>query len=170
MIQQEPHSETGANLRVDVYVRARPADRTQCDAVVETLRTCHESGRIADLNVDCWPKDVSLANELLEDPAVAIVDEFERWAAENGVSLEPAFDVRSVHSSITGEKDRVLSLPSICIACYNGDELVAVFPCSNDDRTITVPDAIEALAGGDVDTLIGPFGVSVGTAGDVRSR
>ena len=138
-------SRLDADLTVGVYLRARPADVRARDAVLDALRRYLADDRIADLEVELWPRAISLTSVPASTPTVRTVRRFERWARENDVTLRPAFETNEVESTITGERDRVLHLPSTCLTLSRDDGLVGVFPCTSDGHTTTVPDVVEAL-------------------------
>lgn len=153
MIQKEAHPRTDADVSVEAYVRARPVDREHRDSILEKLDSYLQDGLIADLDVFLWPKAVSLTCETCSVTPVDVVQEFEQWAGNNDASLEPAFETREVESDITGDRDRILSLPALCVALYHDDDLVGVFPSTRRDRSTSVADVVDALHSGDLGRL-----------------
>jgi len=55
------------------------------------------------------------------------IEALERWATDNGCTLAPAFGRHDRHSAFTG-RDTVVTLPVVCVACWENEELVAVYP------------------------------------------
>jgi hypothetical protein len=73
------------------------------------------------------------------------VSVFQEWAKRNDCSLEPAFQVRSVDSEISGEQYRALVFPTQLLAEYKGSELTCVTPHTADGETVTVRDRLTML-------------------------
>jgi hypothetical protein len=67
-------------------------------------------------------------------------------------TLAPGFDRRKRASIAEEGLEEVISFPLICLVVYAIDEgssdgvVRAVFPCSDDQRTYTIVDGIEALS------------------------
>ncbi|ELZ18441.1 hypothetical protein C477_10248 [Haloterrigena salina JCM 13891] len=96
--------DSAASLRVDCYVRGSvpPAITATIDDVVERLRDLDERDVIDDHRVIHWPPEYrSTAGSTGENGSTRdeLVAEFERWAARNGHSLEPAFRRQAVPPS-----------------------------------------------------------------------
>lgn len=97
-------TDPDASLRVDCYVRATvpPAITATIDEVVERLRTLDERDVIDDHRVTHWPPEYRSATDSTGENGSSrdeLVAEFERWAARNGHSLEPAFRRQAVPPS-----------------------------------------------------------------------
>lgn len=88
--------------------------------IVDRLRTLTEDGPIDDLDVDVWGASMGIARTVDRDPVGTseTVAEFEQWATEQGCTLRPAFDRRSVESENTSERrnERVVT-PLITWPC-----------------------------------------------------
>ncbi|ADB61618.1 hypothetical protein Htur_2745 [Haloterrigena turkmenica DSM 5511] len=97
-------TDPDASLRVDCYVRATvpPAITATIDDVIERFRELDEHDVIDDHRVTHWPPEYrSAAGSTGENGSSRdeLVAEFERWAARNGHSLEPAFRRQAVPPS-----------------------------------------------------------------------
>lgn len=127
-------TDPDASLRVDCYVRATvpPAITATIDGIVERLRTLDERDVIDDHRVIHWPPeyrsvdDSTGGNGSSRDELVA---EFERWAARNGHSLEPAFRRQEVPPSpfdaaTDGPRERV-RVPVVALAIAEDDAATA---------------------------------------------
>ena len=159
MKQKEAPARTGTDLRAVVYVRARPANKRQRDEILDALHECFEDELISDLQVRIWPKSISLIHKPGSSAVVSELKRIKEWAEQNGVSLQPALETEEVHSSITGEHDRILRLPSVCIVLQQADEPIGVFPCTDGERTVTVSRVVDALRTGRIADL--PVSVTV---------
>lgn len=118
--------------------------RRRQDAVVGRLRALARSGRIDAIEVHAWPREVSLAGGAHSD-VLERFEDFERWADERAASIRPPFSIRVQRSAYTGETDTTLVTPVVCLAVYEGSDLVGVYPCSRDGSVTTVDDCIDRL-------------------------
>lgn len=137
-------------LTVDLYVRADAPVPERRDEVVDRLQYLSTHDRIADFEVIPWPRAVSLglADRIADDGIPGTVRSFERWASRHGLRLRPQFDVRQSRSTITGETDDLLVLPVLCLAARDEDGLAWIVPVHDGASTVTVEDALDALAAG----------------------
>ncbi|MFC6942738.1 HTH domain-containing protein [Salinirubellus sp. GCM10025818] len=148
------HHEPRTDVRVEVWMRdASPLPDDPRATVLARLREFEAEGIVDDVSVRIWgtflavPED---GTDELDPPIRGRVGKFQRWAERNGHSLEPAFD-RFERSSIVSEGETdVIRLPMQCLAVYEDDRLVGVFPCSTGDGTNTVADCVDRLETGDV--------------------
>lgn len=101
-------------------------------------------GVLDDLEVTTWPSRVELRSSP-DDAAARAYEEFSEWAEDEGVALEPAFNVRDYESEFTGEKGTALITPVACLAVYRDGELATVYPHADDEAVRTVEDGIEEL-------------------------
>jgi hypothetical protein len=126
--------------------------------VIDRLGRLRATGAIEEFAVRTWPDEVVLSEETDADPVVATFERFERWAEGRGLSVRPAFDVRTV-SSLVGRERTLLTLPMMCLSVSVDDELVGVYPCSDGDRTWTIADCLDAYeAGGEAPSELNPVG------------
>lgn len=143
--------ETSGTATVSMTLRTRtPVCGPRTD-VINRLSELRTAGRIETFEVQTWPDELVLSETEVTDPTVETFERFEAWATERGLSVRPAFDVRTV-SSLIGNDREVLTLPMMSLAVSVDDELVGVFPCSDGERTWTVEDCLDAYAAG-VDPL-----------------
>lgn len=123
-------ADPDASIRVDCYVRSRipPAITGTVDGVVERLDALDDRGLIDDYRVERWPPACSPVGESADEHAATrdeLVAAFERWAARNGHSLEPAFRRRELPSSPfdveTAESGERVRVPVVALAVYDED-------------------------------------------------
>lgn len=137
--------------RVELFVRtlAPTGAMGRQEAVVERLLALERRGGIAAVELTVWGSAVTLDSSCASvGSGVAVarrVRRFRRWARDRDVSLEPALATRTVDSSITGESYERVSLPRLCLAVYEGADLLAVYPHRRGDETRSLGDGIAAL-------------------------
>ncbi|WP_396613745.1 HTH domain-containing protein (plasmid) [Haloferax sp. S1W] len=147
-------TKTDESKHVKLFLRADAeigVERTK-EAAVETLTELAEDGYIADCDVRVWGRELRadgpVANTEYGGELLEHIREFREWATKNDVSLGTVFDERTIASSIADEDYTVVSLPTICLAVYNDDELVGVYPCHSDGSTCSVVECLETLRNG----------------------
>lgn len=134
-------------LRVEVWMRERsppPGDGRR--ETVRTLRELEATGVLAAVSIHAWGRSIPVAAP--EDSESIVHDRigsFESWADRNGHSLDPAFRYRERTTLISERAEEVIHLPLQCLAVYDRDDLVAVFPCTNDDGTNTAAECVARL-------------------------
>lgn len=101
--------------------------------VVERVRALETHGHLAEAPVDRWTK-IRTRNGDSRPETVETFREFEAWADSNGFSLEPAFQRRTGRVLGTADVYGVVSFPVISLALYDDEDLLAVFPCSEEDE------------------------------------
>ena len=126
----EPESSEG--VTVQVWAR-RPVCGARA-SVIDRLGRLQSEGIIEEFEVQTWPEEVVLDDG--DEPIPRLVKHLEEWASEQGVSLRPPFERRTV-SPLIGESREVLTLPMLTLVVY-ADGLAGVYPCSDGDRTVTV--------------------------------
>lgn len=139
-----PRRDRDGDRRATLYAREdlpRPAAARR-DAVAEELAECVASGSLDGVEVVHWQKRVPVAGRARERSLVA---EFRAWAADADVDLAPSFGTRRCHDGRAGEVRTELVLPALCLAVYEGEELVAVAPRETDDGVVTVADCLARL-------------------------
>lgn len=110
------------------------------------LRAAEDRGALDEVVADAWGTALACAEIAPEETSVAsLLREFDRWAASNDRELQPAFQ-RRVTESIVGDERESVKLPLVCVALYDGDELVSVVPHCDGDDVYTVQDCLDALA------------------------
>lgn len=156
--------ESESSLRVDCYVRSTvpPTVTEAIDDVVERLRRLRETGHIDDYQTTCWPPEPHAVDNLADDHTTTrdeLVAEFERWAAQSGRSLEPAFRRLEIQQSPIGlgcdEPHERVRVPFVSLAIYEADDtdgetLRGVVPYTEqsqttDGRTYTVDEWLSAV-------------------------
>ncbi|WP_241432402.1 HTH domain-containing protein [Halogeometricum borinquense] len=138
--------------RVEVRIREQMPrgayDRPE--SIIERLDQLESDGKINEYTVDVWGRSINTSPSCSVTTAMGNLDtvrEFQSWAAENGMTLEPAFQENELSPLEMNETYEVLVLPVVCLAVYEDDSLKGVFPCARDD-VFTVDDCIEALREG----------------------
>ena len=145
-----------AALTAVCHVRA-PLLLEPIDEQIETLQACESEGAIDELLLRSWPQEVALSDE---SPYQEVIDNYERfaqWADERGVSVRPPFRERSTTSQVTGKTRERLVTPLLCLEVYADDELVGVFPHTDErtEETYTTDEAIATLRTGEVPEPLG---------------
>ncbi|MEY7849931.1 HTH domain-containing protein [Natrarchaeobius sp. A-rgal3] len=136
------------------YVRA-PLLLEPVDRQIETLQACESEGTIDDLLLRSWPKEVTRSSETPHGEVLETFERFERWAKRRGVSVQPPFRERTSTSQITGKTTELLVTPLLCLEVYVDEQLVGVFPHSEDEETYTTDEVIAALRTGERPTPLG---------------
>lgn len=145
-------AQATANRRVELYLRGDTFgtyDRQQ--AILERVRTLEERGVVDDATVDASWQRIRTPEQDTRDEAIETYEEFRAWAAENGYSLEPAFERRQRSYVGTDVVHDVVVFPVASLAVYEDTDLQAVLPCSDRGEEVhfSVPDCLDALEGGD---------------------
>lgn len=136
---------------VRFFVRANPelGCEKRKQAVVDRLDELDADNRIDHYEVTVWTKAIRIAGPLEGTPYYRRVfdhfTEFQQWAIQESVALTSAFNVEAVDCEITDETYRVLSLPCLCLAVYEDDELRGVYPHADGDTTRTISHCLETL-------------------------
>lgn len=143
-----------ANVCVEVWVRdlSLPPDDPRT-SVVSRLHEFEETGLVDDVSIHVWGKCVSVSDEWADETSPPVrerIADFREWADRNGHTLEPAFRWCEESTMLSEEQNEVIRLPLQCLAIYEGDRLVGVFPCSTDNGTKTVADCLQRLETGGV--------------------
>jgi hypothetical protein len=147
---EDGESSLGA---ISMTLRARtPVCGSRTD-VINRLGRLRATGAIEEFEVQTWPDEVVLSEATEADPYVETFERFEQWASSHGLSVRPAFDVRTV-SSLLGREREILTLPMMSLAVVAADDLVGVYPCTDGERTWTISDCLDAYEGDD-DALAG---------------
>lgn len=128
-----------------VYLRASPPSvaRERQREVVERAERLVETDRVEDVTVRRWDDRVVVSDgpDTVDGHAIEAFESFKRYAEEVGRSVEPFFQE---HERANG---RLIVFPVICIAIHVDDELRAVFPSADADRSdvYSVWDCLTAL-------------------------
>jgi hypothetical protein len=134
-------------VRMELWTR-RPVCGPRTD-VIDRLGRLASAGAIDDYEIRTWPDEVALAEHTRQSRVVETYRRFRAWADDAGASIAPPFDRRTV-TSLVGRTGEVLTLPVMCLAVYDADDLRGVYPCDDGERTWTVTDYLDAYetAGG----------------------
>jgi hypothetical protein len=137
------------SVRVEVWMRDHaPPVGDPRRTVLSRLRELEAAGVVNDIAVRIWGKSVPVSPDDTAAAASPVHDritEFQRWAERNGHSLEPGFSRHEQSTLVSGESSEILRLPIRCLAVYEDDHLVGVFPCTVDRGTTTVADCLSRL-------------------------
>jgi hypothetical protein len=136
--------DVGQGGKRRLVLRVRPPVAGATTAIIDRLGRLRAEGVVGAFDIEYWPHEVSLAGDGHPE-VVATFERYEAWADRQGVSLRPAFEVRSV-SPLVGERRELLRLPMACLAVHEDGDLVGVFPCTDGRETWTVTDCLEAVA------------------------
>lgn len=133
---------------IDLYVRSLYSNGAQQsqEEIIERLRTLDERGRIAELSIHIWGKQVPRE----EDTAVGRsiherIEAFEAWSDRAGTSLSSFFETRDLSTIDTDESRAAVVLPTLCLAESHGNNLQYVSPCVDNGTVCTVRDRLDAL-------------------------
>lgn len=136
---------------VELYVRSlyTPSAAQRQESVIESLRRLEEAGDIAAFSVVVWGQHVAPDTDATRTArGQSILDslnDFEAWAADEGVTLSSFYRTRTVERPLTDTSETVLSLPVMGLAEYEGGELVGVSPCTDDGAVRRVEDHLTDL-------------------------
>jgi len=142
-----------SEIGIEVYVRSlRPGEGCPQRRALDRLDTLAAAGEIEGYEVVVWGDRAPPSPEAVRTRAGRFVLDrvtvFQRWAERNGASIEDAFGVRTVDSSITGETYAELVLPRVAAAALRDDRLLAVAPATVDDEHRSVEALLDGLEDG----------------------
>jgi hypothetical protein len=119
------------------------------DSVVAQLETAAARSDVS-VDVNRWSRKVETsANARRVEGDAAALDAYRRyslWADRADVSLEPAFQTYWDECTFTDKSCEVILFPVICLALYEEDGLIAVYPHVRDDEVVTVADGLDLIA------------------------
>lgn len=135
-------------IRVVLYLRQHTSAEIvhRLRQTVARVRRLEADG-IAEVEVKTWGS-VNPALEELSDsgPSVSLtVKSFQVWADREGYTLRPAFEQREITSLISSRPATEITVPIVCLAVYDHDELCCVAPCSDGNRTYSVEHCLAAV-------------------------
>jgi hypothetical protein len=141
-------------LRVVVWMRElSPPPEDPRETVLARLRELETAGQVDEVSVRVWGKSVPVPEESGDGPRSPVqrrVATFRDWAEREGHSLGPAFRRYEQSTMVSEERNEALRLPLQCLAVYEDERLVGVFPCSTDIKTETVADCLDRLERGEL--------------------
>ncbi|WP_424018913.1 HTH domain-containing protein [Halorientalis pallida] len=132
--------------RAELYLREGVpiAAETEQSRILGRLQALAAAGIIRDLQVRRWPRRVT-DGDVCARREFAVCREFEGWAAEHSVRLAPAFNRHDCHNGFTGSDYTTTTLPVICLALYDDDDLVAIYPHTGENGIRTLLDGLSML-------------------------
>lgn len=144
---------TDTALRAELYLRGDAYGGFGVREVVSRVRRLEADGVFGESIVAGeWHRCHTRAEDWRSE-AMEAYEEFRAWAETNDFSLEPGFLERTRSFVVTDDVEEVVVFPVVALALYEADELTAVFPCTDGERTHTVESALAAFERGDEDWL-----------------
>lgn len=143
--------DPGVESRIELFVQTlAPVENYDSQGeLVSALTDLRDEGSIGELCLTVWGNRICTNGELSTiDSGKHIVEaiaDFYSFAAERDASISPFFRTNTVDASMSGQSFKSIVPPSQCLALYQRDELVGVFPCVIDEETYSVRDAVEQL-------------------------
>jgi hypothetical protein len=140
-----PESTRDGQRRVALFVRDDLPEPVQhrLDGISAQLEQLVAAGEIDSYAVRRWSKrqpfDAAAPSQRSRYAS------FDEWARTTGVRLTPGFHTRECYSMETGECERSLVVPVVCLAVYDGDAVDAVYPHVGTEPR-TVEDGLTALS------------------------
>jgi len=138
----EKQKDTKGTVRAEMYHRPPVSGYGLARRLEGTLKRLDEGEAVDSLDVSVWSPEVPVISD---SEAVDAYRRFSEWADRQDVTIEPPFEVRQRRSRVLGETGEVLVTPSICLAVYLDEKLLAVFPHTADGGTVTVEDGLREL-------------------------
>ncbi|WP_324663243.1 HTH domain-containing protein [Haloarcula sediminis] len=139
--EHDVRDDTGG-LVVDLWVR-RPVCGPRT-TVIDRLSTLRGAGVLDDFDVTTWPEEIPLTGDNRQAELLEIIESYEAWAADRGLSLRPPFETRTA-SLLVGEGEDVLTTPMLLAAAREDGDLVGIYPCTDGTKTWTIPEFLDAL-------------------------
>jgi len=130
------------NRRLAVYLRRPVASETERrqNSVLGRADSLRQQGLVDSVDVTYWHR----LSTGLDPRETSDIEAMEQWADESGCSLVPAFDRHDRHSAFLGD-DSVVTLPIVCVACWEGGDLVGVYPHVGPCGHCTVADGLDRI-------------------------
>lgn len=137
-----------AATRAELFVRSDlPWPVRQCrETTTSRLEHLVASDVLESFSVTSWAKRVPVADASESGRFERdLYRRFSDWARSAGVRLTPFFDTRECYSSTNGQRRTELVLPAVCLALYDGADLVAVVPHADETGSVSVRAGLELL-------------------------
>ncbi|WP_222914294.1 HTH domain-containing protein [Natrinema sp. SYSU A 869] len=134
-------TDTQIDLRVDCYVRSTVPGPTAetISTIVNRLQQLCDHGYIKNYQLHPWPPEhhaIVETDNTCKPTRHELVAEFERWADQHDVTLEPAFRQREIPSSPLGlssdEPRERVRVPIVALALYEDE------PTATDSETASL--------------------------------
>jgi hypothetical protein len=135
-------------LRAELFVRADTFGTHDLQTDIRRrLARLDDENALDGVAVSTWQSRVRLDAPDSADEARAIeqFDSFGQWAERAGVSLEPFFETWTRYSAVLDEGYEELVTPVVCLALFDGSDVVEVAPHRTDEGTYTVRDCLATL-------------------------
>jgi hypothetical protein len=158
-------TETDTGLRAELYLRGDTHRGLGAREVVGRANRLEANGVLGESMVAGTWHRCHTRTEDWRSEAMEAYEEFEAWAEANEFSLEPGFQQRTRSFIGMDDVEEVVVFPVVALALYDADDLRAVFPCTDGDRTHTVESALAAFERGDEEWLTQFDPVTVERAG-----
>ncbi len=136
---------------IRLFVRADPelGCEAQKQSVIHRLAALEDEGQIGSYDVDVWAGEICPSGPLTETAYYQRIFDhisaFRTWASKAAVSLDFAFKRTTLTCEMTDETYSIVSLPSMCLAVYEGDDLCGVYPHCNNGELYTIADCLAEL-------------------------
>lgn len=136
-------ADTDTSWTVDVYMRADESTLRRRREITDRLESIKSKGGIDRFTVRTWPRQVTVDGP--NSDVVAVVERFQEWAADAGIEFGSTFERRDYERSFTDESGELLTLPTVALAVYEGDDLVDAAPHTHGSRLRTVDELLVTL-------------------------
>lgn len=140
------------SLRFEVLVRSvspHQSRQTRQRAVFDQLASLEQQGLVEDVDVTVVGKAVRPDTTFSEtDPgrsALATISRIREWAHRADAAIDVPIEERQVDASLAREQYRKFVLPTLCLAVYEDEELVAAFPHVQDGTHVTISEYLSTL-------------------------
>lgn len=149
--RHESNGHDAERVTVELYVRSLCSDGTMSpqETVIRRLSRLERDGIVDEYSVHVWGRRVSPNTAAADTDAGRFVldriEAFRAWAEDAEMSVQSFFDTDEVDSSITGESYDAITVPTLTLAEFRGDELRWVTPCADGGTVYTVSDRLDAL-------------------------
>lgn len=145
-------------LRCEVYLRNDTYGTYDAQqSVIDRVESLADRGIFDEAGVESEWESVQIGAGESRADALATIEEFEDWAAANGFSLAPAFQRRERYVTGSTVRREAVVFPVVALAVYEGPELRAVLPSSDEFGHYTVHEALEGFERGDLDRWLSRF-------------
>ena len=142
-------SHTPSEIRMELFVRSQAAidAHSRQQEVIDRLDRLAEAGRIDEYDVIVWGREICPVapsdDTTCHRVTVERLKQFGAWARERGATLDAVFRYRTIERPYTDEEFFIVVTPFVCLAVYEADELVGVYPCTVDGREWTVSEYVD---------------------------
>lgn len=128
---------------------ASPAAWGEQQAVIERVERLVEEGAFDEYDVTVWGREIASSGTLggtrFHYEAIEKIEEMESWT-EGEPETTLCFDRRELTFEVTDESYEIVTTPTICLAVYDDDELVGVYPREEASGIVTVHGVLDRLA------------------------